>query len=61
MIGLLPKPSTSRNAGRFVFYRECRLAEKEAAKIEKMAIEDGDGKRLWELSERCLETLPAQL
>jgi len=43
------------------YYRECRLAEKEAAKIEKMAIEDGDGKRLWELSERCLETLPAQL
>ena len=43
------------------FYRECALAEKENAKIEKMTIEDGDGERLWELSERCLEMLPAQI
>ena len=37
------------------------MAEKEAAKIEKMAIEDGDGKLLWELSERCLEMLPSKI
>jgi len=43
------------------YYRECKLAEKENAKIEKMVIEDGDGTRLWQLSERCLEMLPAQL
>ena len=43
------------------FCRECALAEKENAKIEKMTIEDGDGERLWELSERCLEMLPAQI
>ena len=45
----------------FVSCRECTLAEKENAKIDKLAIEDGDGKRLWELSERCLEMLPTQI
>ena len=42
-------------------YRECQLAEKETAKIEKMTIEDGDGKRLWELSERCLKMQPGHI
>ena len=63
----LPNASVMRGSNAFengvdlLSFRECKLAEKENAKIEKMVIEDGDGTRLWQLSERCLEMLPAQL